>query len=299
MANYTIPEEVIGIPLFVPEANDYFSIEPAGMPNGDPCLVVHGDVSRDYKAYQVAPLNTTPGVVPGAFTSQQPSDVYDPGYWGSGLNVSQVNRPRSNDAFAISFWIKPAANTTTAGSYFDTRQILFGVMNDIALNPCTTAGYIAPNPGWYSATAQPYLHGLNWAVTMRGNNSIGYMKQTVWRNTSQAGGGSTYCYAAIPPNQWTFVVINAGAVPFSGDFEGDSSSIYLNDNFSASMTGKTSSSFNSCSRPLDCYFSIGSMSDGSNMNGREGEWRIGKLAFHDHHLNHSERLLMYYAMVGV
>lgn len=55
MPSYVIPEEVTGVPLFVPEANDFFSIEDGGLPNGDPCLVVHGDVSNNYKAYQLAP----------------------------------------------------------------------------------------------------------------------------------------------------------------------------------------------------------------------------------------------------
>jgi len=55
MASYTISESVIGIPLFVPDAHNFFSIEAAGMPNGDPCLVVHGDVNRDYKAFMNAP----------------------------------------------------------------------------------------------------------------------------------------------------------------------------------------------------------------------------------------------------
>jgi len=54
MASYSIPEEVTGLYLFVPDDYDYFSIDATGMPNGDPCLIVHGNVSTNYRAFQKA-----------------------------------------------------------------------------------------------------------------------------------------------------------------------------------------------------------------------------------------------------
>ena len=55
MAGFTIPEQVLGIPLFVPEHFNYFQIEEDSMPNGDSCLVVNGAVSDTYRALIAAP----------------------------------------------------------------------------------------------------------------------------------------------------------------------------------------------------------------------------------------------------
>lgn len=55
MASYTIPESVLGIPLFVPTTNDYFSITAGGMPNGDDHLSIAGATSSNYKAMMNAP----------------------------------------------------------------------------------------------------------------------------------------------------------------------------------------------------------------------------------------------------
>lgn len=56
MASYLIPEQIVGLPLFVPAANDFFSVDVGGMPNGENCLVMHGDVDRKYKAFMVPPV---------------------------------------------------------------------------------------------------------------------------------------------------------------------------------------------------------------------------------------------------
>jgi hypothetical protein len=61
MASVNIPEEIIGVPLFVPSANNFFQIDVGGMPNGDDCLSVLGATSRDHKAFMPAPA-TTPAI---------------------------------------------------------------------------------------------------------------------------------------------------------------------------------------------------------------------------------------------
>lgn len=61
MASYVIPEEIVGIPLFVPSNHDFFLVEDGGMPNGDDCLIINGAVNRDYKAFQAA-QTLTPNV---------------------------------------------------------------------------------------------------------------------------------------------------------------------------------------------------------------------------------------------
>ena len=45
---YTIPETIVGVPLFVPDTHNTISLEAAGMPNGNPCLRVRGDSDPDF-----------------------------------------------------------------------------------------------------------------------------------------------------------------------------------------------------------------------------------------------------------
>lgn len=91
MTTFTIPEEVIGIPLWVPTTNDFFTVEAAGMPNGDPALVVHGDVNDTYKAFMQAPV-------------MSPVDVF---------NVGDMFAARQ---WSMSCWIKLNANLGVSGS---------------------------------------------------------------------------------------------------------------------------------------------------------------------------------------
>lgn len=72
MTSFHIPEEIIGVPLFVPGVYESaFEIVAGGMPNGDDCLRVKGDVNSNAKAVQIAPvlspnifwLGETPGAV--------------------------------------------------------------------------------------------------------------------------------------------------------------------------------------------------------------------------------------------
>lgn len=55
MASFTIPEDILGIPLFVPTIYNFFEIESPSLPNGDGCLVVRGDLNNGYKAFIPAP----------------------------------------------------------------------------------------------------------------------------------------------------------------------------------------------------------------------------------------------------
>lgn len=56
MGAFTLPEEILGVPLWIPDAHNYFEVEDDSMPNGDPALVVRGDLSTDYKAFIRAPV---------------------------------------------------------------------------------------------------------------------------------------------------------------------------------------------------------------------------------------------------
>ena len=58
MASANLPEQIIGTPLFIPSANNFFSIDAGALPNGNDCLKILGATNRDYKAYHAAPTLT-------------------------------------------------------------------------------------------------------------------------------------------------------------------------------------------------------------------------------------------------
>src|SRR5262245_27474684 len=92
MATYTIPEEVIGIPLYVPSAYDRFAVETSAMPNGDSCLRIDGNLGS-YRAFQAAQtitpkifLSRTAGPWACTFWVKGPST--DPGVAFQGIGAS-------------------------------------------------------------------------------------------------------------------------------------------------------------------------------------------------------------------
>lgn len=86
MPAYTIPEEIVGIPLFVPEANDFFSVDSGGLPNGEDCLTIHGDINRNYKAFM-----TPPALTPNVFRSK--TAIHSQVFWlrATGAAPSNTN----------------------------------------------------------------------------------------------------------------------------------------------------------------------------------------------------------------
>lgn len=51
----TLPEDIIGIPLYIPNQFGYFDVETGALPNGDAALAVRGDLSTSHKAFMIAP----------------------------------------------------------------------------------------------------------------------------------------------------------------------------------------------------------------------------------------------------
>lgn len=95
MGSFTMPEDILGIPLWVPSFNDYFDIETGAMPNGDSCLAVRGDVSNAYKAFMAAPVLS-------------PHDIF---------NVPDVVFTTPPRAFSMSCWFKLSnLGTTPSGN---------------------------------------------------------------------------------------------------------------------------------------------------------------------------------------
>lgn len=294
MPDYNIPESVIPGNLFVPSANDYFSIDAGGLPNGDDCLLISGATSSDYKAYQTALLDGQHTGPAGAFSNANGTEVDSAGYYYPNHFVSPYPGEKTNSEFSISMWLK-IPTVTGAGAYYDSRKILMGVMNSWASNPCTTAGLISNIPSWYGATAAPMLIDVNWVICMYGNNQIGFIKQCAWRNATGTGGRSAHVASAtIPVDTWFQLVFNVGSIVGT---VASSSYAYINDD-PVGTNNVSNGTYASIVYPCDTRFSIGSYADGSNMNGLDVNWRIGKLAFHDHHLTLEERTLMYDAMVG-
>jgi hypothetical protein len=273
MASYNIPESIIGVPLFVPDGNDFFSIEAAGMPNGDSCLVVHGDVSTNYKAYVAAQT-----VAPAIFTN------------------------RYSGPWAMTFWIKSSNVAHGANSGYRSDAVIFGVMNATAANGSAGAyaGTIATQPAGIGS-GPILIPDIGWVVCAQGgttpHNTVGFIKQTTYRGSTGGGGSSSNASAAAPQDTWTMVTVNVGL--FVNNSVPGVATIALNDQ--ASVVGGTAGGYNSAiTWPSDPYFCIGaySDSDGTEIDGRAGEYRLGKLAFHNHELDQTERSLLYNAMVA-
>lgn len=256
MASYTIPEHVIPGELFVPDGHDYFSIESGGLPNGDDCLVVHGDVSTDYKAFQPAPA-----LSPDMFRDKRV-------------------------LCCMTFWIKLSA-ITPPGSGYRCDRTLFGVMNSSFAGDTVTGGQMGTPSTGQGARG---FNNITWLVVATGATSIGIFRA---RNQYSFGNGGSIQAASvtIPEDTWTMVTFRLDAS------DGQQAKYALNDD--VEYVNTTTSDFGSdIAQASNPYFCIGAYSDANptNVTGRDGEWRLGKLAFWDHALNATERALLFKAM---
>src|SRR5262245_44048014 len=113
MASYTLPEEITGIPLYVPNAYDQFSIVSGGMPNGDNSLRIRGDISQSYRAFQQAQTLT-----PNIFLDRAAE-------------------------WAVTFWFKCASTAVASGTPNGINDCLFGVTTAAGPNGASqTAEYV-------------------------------------------------------------------------------------------------------------------------------------------------------------
>lgn len=256
MASHYLPETVLDLELFIPETNDFFSIDAGGMPNGDDCLTVHGNVSRNYKAFVNASTLT-----PNIFLS------------------------RSDGPWAMSFWFK-GANITY--STITVSQTLFAVMNSLCQNGGTDAGQVwtVSSTAGVAATANP----------------IRFHQQ---RSSPTTGTGSYDGSVLVAQNKWIFVVINKPFNTTGGSGNNAVGTMYTRAEDAERETPTTLTGAGSGSGSGSpgigpgMKLCIGAYSDIGNANGRDGEWRLGKLAFHDHMLTLTERSLMFNSMVEV
>lgn len=262
MASYTIPEEIIGVPLFVPDAYDFFSIESAGLPNGDDCLKVLGGTSQDYKALQPAPH----------FAS--PNDLF--------YTRIRTDTPAGPDGVSISFWYK-AGNIT--GVTNGIGQTLMGAMSALY----GSAGLHASGP-YVTSGGDGGLQWMSWFISEHHSGS-GCAIRFFLPIRAATTFGNYVADVTITPNTWTFLtfVINRTGTILKWAKDLDVS--YTN--------GTTSFTGNGAHADITGpqFLCIGSYSDQGSQNGRPGDWYLGKLAFHDHELNATERTLLYRSMI--
>ena len=177
MASVTIPEEVLGAELFVPsQSASYFEVDSGGMPNGDDCLRIRGDLSGGaHRAFMDTPT-TTPNI-----------SVDGTGY-------------------SFSFWI----NGPTTG-HTSSRQ-LFGIENSSAgFNPTSTTpdrlltvysvgttGQVSVRRGLYGATSS-YYTGMIILSSMTAN----WQFVVVYIPPSGSTEGSVYNNDNTTRSDWT------------------------------------------------------------------------------------------------
>ena len=263
MTSYYLPEIVTGEPLFVPSTHDSFSVEEASLPNGDPALVVHGDVNRDYKAHQLA-------------------QVLDP-------NVFLARNNTNAAVFSISFWIKAPHLTHATGVLHS--QTIMSVQN-LSFEPAADA---AMEVGGEAALGTAYVNCVWNISSSNGGDSVGFYRM-IQRPTSTVANPALIAQRVNVPildNEWTFVVIDAtgpGTAPAGYANLTPHAGVYLLEGGGTRRTDVINAA--------NQHFSLGAYSNQTTPNGREGEYRIAKIAFHDHILSEPEREMLYYAMVG-
>lgn len=263
MASANIPENIIGVPLFVPSANNFFSIEAGGMPNGDSCLKVLGGTSQDYKAHQVAPV----------FSGT--NDLF----WSR----VRTDTPSGPDGVTISFWYK-ASNTAAVTD--GKNGILMGGMNSSFGLNLNTGG----SPPYFTSGGEGGLANMSWFICENHSGSGCAIRFFIPARAATTF-GNWVADVTITPDTWTFLTFAINRTGTIVKWAKNNDTVYTN--------GTTSFTGNGAHPDIAAgqFFCIGAYSDQSGVNGRAGDWYLGKLAFHDHELNATERSILYETMV--
>lgn len=182
-------------------------------------------------------------------------------------------------SMSIVFWVYMDTPTFAGNGY--NMAAMFGVYNNITQATTNT------DSAWHLGSAL-------WSVYAGGTSGVDN-KVTMYKRSASSGGGASANMTsdAIPTNTWTMVTMNPSQFTDGG--------IYLNDSATGnnwSSSGEGTFSSDSIADPI---FSLGHYQCGSGAfaESRPGAWRIGKLSFHDHHLNLSERTALYNVMMGL
>lgn len=269
MSSYTLSEEIVGVPLFVPTDYDYFSIETAGLPNGDDCLKVLGATNRNGKAFQ-------------------PAQVVSPNLF----------KTRTAAGWAMVFWLKVptsiAGSGLTNGNYGRMADTFMSVSSPTLIgtgpNGDGSAGDYSRAPGNpYGLDGREYIWAVAAGSSGSTRNRLAYIAP---RNESGvAAGNSAYALAdnVAFDNAWHMWTLNVGA----GAVE------WYKDNQSTPPGGGTMDPVDTAnmSIPTNLFFCIGG-GYAAVQTGPAVDWFIGKVSFHSHVLNATERGLLYNAMTA-
>ena len=266
MSSLYIPELVTGIPLFVPSDRNFFSIEADSLPNGDPALVVHGDVGRSYRAYQAAQT-----LSPNVFLEKR-------------------------SEFSLSFWIKSTPVSLSAIGY-RSDSFIMGTMN----NSFTPQAHLA-TASLTSSSGAPYRDSVwslvAYAPSAGSTNSIGFHRVASIGAGSFSGIRAHYVDMPLSDVDWNFVVISAEGTSSAQTAKGPITSFVNLVEYPGTVLTAGSSVFDPAINSGQ-HFSLGGYSDAASINGRDGEYRIAKICFHDHILDQTEREQLYYSMTDV
>jgi len=250
MASFTLDEQIIGIPLFVPDARGFFAIDSGGMPNGDNCLIVQGNVNSTYLAYQ-----NVPTTVPPLFTTRNPAD------------------------WSMSFWYKSGALPAVVN-----QRVLMTIGNPLA-NANTYSFGIA-------AGSANRLHTIHTTQLLLPTRYGIQGSRTLNSTANQTGASVTGQIRTVDDNNWHLIVMNwpeRTAAP-------GTPTAYI-DLDTVGSVGNSGSQLSAGSSVITTpqYFSIGCLS--ALQTALDIEYRLGKIAFHNHLLNATERALLYNSMV--
>lgn len=192
MASYLIQEAIAGADLFVPDANDYFTIDAGSMPNGSDSIQIDGATSTDYKAFV-----PSPSLSPNLLRSRDYNTVLT--------------------ASSIVFWVKMSPPTIPSG-HASVVSRMFGVFNNLTSGqPSSTS-----DTSWWQG-------GALWHVYASGTSGVDN-KITVAKRSANSGGGASFSIESgtIPTDTWTMVTISMSADATDGGIFLDDSSTRSN-----------------------------------------------------------------------
>jgi hypothetical protein len=236
MSSFTMPETIVGVPLWVPAQYNYFQVEEDSMPNGDPALIVNGAVSDTYKAFMAAP-------------TLSPHDIFN-------LSDTRITSPAR--AWSMSVWLKlddTAADNegrwmlgcSTRGTSAFPIQSADNANGILSFGPVGTAGF------------HVYRTALNNVASPVGSKLLYLRSTNAWR---------------MYRDRWHLFTFTVEQIGTAGAFN-TQAAIYLDNHPSAILTDSASGSAASGSFGSPRYLHIGGYGTsqvGRNEQWRMAKW---------------------------
>lgn len=211
-------------------------------------------------------FSVNPGGLPNGDDSLIVHGDVSPNHWAFAKNPGGISPDifGSASVWALTFWLKLGSTTG-----IQNRQIM-GIQTYAARNTLVSTS---------RASTKPFVLGtLNSTASLNFSRGIGSTNNQVTSLSVSTTG---------MVGNWRFLTFNVAGIG-----ENDAAS-YVNDSASAESTDTQSVSGGTPAN--DLFFSLGTY---GGTIGMPVEYEIGKIAFHDHQLDYTERLLLWHAMVG-